>query len=80
MRTYALYIERYHAVLHASRDIGIWHRTCKVINTPRACAARVTVVVLCVCICVCVQSYLPHHTLESQKRDTNGFCAIQGSF
>ena len=49
-------------------------------------AARVTVVVLCVCMCVCVyvcmcvHSYLPPHTLESQKRDTNGFIAIQGSF
>ena len=52
------------------------------VNPRRACAARVTVVVLCVCICVCmcVHSYLPPHTLESQKRDTNGFCAIQGSF
>ena len=49
----------------------------------------ITVVVLCVCIdiipkvcvCMCVcHSYLPPHTLESQKRDTNGFCAIQGSF
>ena len=35
---------------------------------------------LCVCVCVCVHSYLPPHTLESQKRDTNGFCVIQGSF
>ena len=63
-----------------------------VINPRCACAARVTVVVLCVCMyvcmyvcvyvcmCVCVHSYLPPHTLESQKRDTNGFCAIQGSF
>ena len=34
-----------------------------VVNPPRACAARVTVVV-----CVCVHSYLPPHTLESQKR------------
>ena len=53
-----------------------------IINPRRACAARVTVVVLCVCmcVCVCVHSYLPPHTLESQKRDTNGFCAIQGSF
>ena len=54
------------------------------INPRRACAARVTVVVLCVCMyvctCVCVHSYLPPHTLESQKRDTNGFCAKQGSF
>ena len=52
------------------------------INPRHACAARVTVVVLCVCmcVCVCVHSYLPPHTLESQKRDTNGFCAIQGSF
>ena len=47
-----------------------------IINPRRACAARVTVVVLC----VCVHSYLPPHTLESQNRDTNGFCAIQGSF
>ena len=53
-----------------------------IINPRRACAARVTVVVLCVCMCVCVcaHSYLPPHTLESQKRDTSGFCAIQGSF
>ena len=53
-----------------------------IVNPRRACAARVTVVVLCVCmcVCVCVHSYLPPHTLESQKRDTNGFCAIQGSF
>ena len=61
-----------------------------IINPRRACAARVPVVVLCVCmcvcvyvcmcVCVCVHSYLPPHTLESQKRDTNGFCAIQGSF
>ena len=56
------------------------------INPRRACTARVTVVVLCVCmyvcmcVCVCVHSYLPPHTLESQKRDTNGFCAIQRSF
>ena len=59
---------------------GIW----AIINPRRACAARVTVVVLCVCmyvcVCVCVHSYLPPHTLESQKRDTNGFCAIRGSF
>ena len=57
-------------------------------------AARVTVVVLCVCMCVhvcmyacmyvctyicmCVHSYLPPHTLESQKRDTNKSIAIQG--
>ena len=53
-----------------------------IINPRRACAARVTVVVLCVCVyvCMCVHSYLPPHTLESQKRDTNGFCAMQGSF
>ena len=54
-----------------------------IINPQLACAARVTVVVLCVCmcvcvyVCVCVHSYLLPHTLESQKRDTNGFCAIQ---
>ena len=54
------------------RDWLSWH----------ACSARVTVFVLCVCmyVCMCVHSYLPPHTLESQKRDTNGFCAIQGSF
>ena len=56
------------------------------VNPRRACAARVTVVVLCVCVyvcmyvcvyvCVCVHSYLPPHTLESQNRDANGFCAI----
>ena len=38
-------------------------------------AARVTVVVPC----VCVHCNLPPHTLESQKRDTNGFIAIQES-
>ena len=39
------------------------------VNPRRACAVRVTVVVLCVCMCVCmcVHSYLPPHTLESQK-------------
>ena len=50
----------------------------------RACTVRVTVVVLCVCVCVCVyvcvHSYLPHHTLESHNRDTNGFTVIQRSF
>ena len=66
------------------------YRLIIIINPRRACAARVTVVVLfvymyvcmyvCVYVCVCVHSYLPPHTLESQKRDTNGFCAIQGSF
>ena len=35
---------------------------------------------VCVYVCMCVHSYLPPHTLESQKRDTNGFCTIQGSF
>ena len=69
----------------------LWHRAItSVVNPQRACAARVTVVVLCVCMCVCMyvcmyvcmsaHSYLPPHTLESQKRDTNRFCAIQGSF
>ena len=54
-----------------------------VINPRRKYTARVTVVVLCVyvcvcmCVCVCVHSYLPPHTLQSQNRDTNGFCAIQ---
>ena len=42
-------------------------------------AARVTVVVpcvcVCVCVCMCVHSNLLPHTLESQKRDTNGFIA-----
>ena len=41
-------------------------------------AARVTVVVPCVF--VCVRSNLPPHTLESQKRDTNGFIEIQEPF
>ena len=56
-------------------------RVTVLVKPQRACAARVTVV-LCVCMCVsvCVHLYLPPHTLESQKRDTNGFCAIQGSF
>ena len=35
---------------------------------------------VCMCVCMCVHSYLPPHTLESQKRDTNKFIAIQGSF
>ena len=58
-----------------------------IVNPRRACAQRtVTVVVLCVCVCVCVcvcmcvHSYLPLQTLESQKRDTNGFTGIQRSF
>ena len=56
-----------------------------IINPRRACAARVSVVALCVCmyVCMCVsthESYLPPHTLESQKSDTNRFCVIQGSF
>ena len=72
------------------KDITWSHGVHIIINPRCACAARVTVVVLCVCmcvcvyvcmcVCVCVHSYLPPHTLESQKRDTNGFCAIQGSF
>ena len=33
-----------------------------------------------VTVCMCVHSYLPPHVLESQKRDTNEFIAIQGSF
>ena len=45
-----------------------------VINPLHACAARVKV--LGVCVCVCVRSNLPPHTLESQKRDTNGFITI----
>ena len=32
------------------------------------------------CVCVCICSNLPPHTLESQKRDTNGFIAIQEPF
>ena len=48
------------------------------INPPRACTARVIVVVLYVCMCI--HSYLLPHTLESQKRDTTEFIAIQGSF
>ena len=59
-----------------------------IINPRRACAARVTVVVLCVCIYVCVYvcvyvcPLIPaaSHIGITQKRDTNGFCAIQGSF
>ena len=35
----------------------------------------------CSCpVCVCVHSNLPPHTLESQKRDTNGFIAIREQF
>ena len=41
-----------------------------------------SVVVPCVCVyvCMCVHSNLPPHTLESQKRDTNGFIAIREQF
>ena len=49
-----------------------------IINPRHACAAKVTVVGLCVCMYVC--SNLPPHTLESQKRDTNGFIAIWERF
>ena len=35
---------------------------------------------VCGCVYVCVHSNLLPHTLESQKRDTNGFIAIQESF
>ena len=35
---------------------------------------------VCMYVCVCVHSYLPPHTLESLKGDTNVFIAIQGSF
>ena len=35
---------------------------------------------VCMYVCVCVRSNLPPHTLESQKRDTSGFIAIQGPF
>ena len=52
----------------------ILYRFKSIINPRRTWAARVTVVVSCVCVCmyvcVCVHSYLPHHTLESQNRDT----------
>ena len=57
-----------------------------IINPRRACAARVIVVLVCVYVCmyvcmyVCVRSNLPPHTLESQKRDTNRFIAIQEPF
>ena len=50
-----------------------------VVNPRRACAARVTVVGLCVCMYVC-SLYLPPHTLESQKRDTNRFITIREPF
>ena len=33
-----------------------------------------------VCMCVCVRSNMPPHTLESQKRGTNGFIAIRERF
>ena len=35
---------------------------------------------MCVCVCVCVRSNLLPRTLESQKRDTNGFIAILEQF
>ena len=50
----------------------------QVINPRSACAVWVTVVVPCVC--VCVLSNQPPHTLESQKRGTNGFIAIREPF
>ena len=33
---------------------------------------------VCVYVCMCVHSYLPPHTLESQKRDTNGILRNTG--
>ena len=48
---------------------------CNIINPRSECAARVTVVVPCVCMCV-RSNRLPH-TMESQKRGTNGFIAIR---
>ena len=53
---------------------------CSFLTSARMRAARVTVVVLCVYVCVCVRSNLLPHTLESQKRDTNGFIAIRERF
>ena len=46
----------------------------------RAARDTVVAVCVCVCVCVCVRFNLLSHTLESQKRDTNGFIAIQESF
>ena len=34
---------------------------------------------VCMYVCICVRSNLPPNTLESQKRDTNGLIAIQGT-
>ena len=81
-RTYCTYIRTLVIVtVHFWVDISP-ASSYAIINPRRACAARVTVVVLCVCmcVCVCVHSYLPPRTLESQRRDTNRFIAIQGSF
>ena len=35
---------------------------------------------VCMCVSVCVRSNLPPHKLDTQKRDTNGFIAIQEPF
>ena len=43
--------------------------THSLINTRRACAARVTVVVVCVCVCVCVQAAHLRLTQLSDKLD-----------
>ena len=45
-----------------------------------SCPVCMYVCNICMYVCMCVHSYLPPHTLESQKRDTNEFIAIQGSF
>ena len=49
-----------------------------IINPRRACAQRGLLQLSRVC--VCVRTILPPHTLQSQKRDTNGLIAIQEHF
>ena len=46
-----------------------------IINSRRACAARVTVVVLSFCLSVCLLRFLPLRATRRPISDTNGFSA-----
>ena len=58
-------------------DVVIQH-IIMIINSRRACAARVTVVVLCVCLCVCLSAtILALHATRRLMNDTNSFSATR---